>query len=81
MAVEDNLPAPEVAPREKRLPFAFAKRHGVLIQTSQNHGAEVLYRDGAALSSLAEVRRFLGVPVKFTRVDSDAKSDRGDVVL
>jgi len=76
MAVEGNLPAPDVVQREKRLPFAFAKRHGVLIQASQSHGAEVLYRDGAALSSLAEVRRYLGTPVKFVKVDSEAFDTR-----
>jgi len=76
MAVEGNLPASDVVQRERHLPFAFAKRHGVLIQASQSHGTEVLYRDGAALSSLAEVRRFLGVPVKFTKVDSDAFDTR-----
>ena len=72
MAVEDNVAVPEVAPQQKRLPFAFAKRHGVLIQSSHDHGTDVLYRDGAALSSLAEVRRFLGGPVRFVKVDQES---------
>jgi general secretion pathway protein E len=72
MAVEDNIAVLEAAPKEKRLPFAFAKRHGVLIQSSHDHGTDVLYRDGAALSSLAEVRRFLGGPVRFIKVDKES---------
>ncbi len=76
MAVEDNVATLETARREKRLPFAFAKRHGVLIQASHPTGAEVLYRADAALSSLAEVRRFLGVPVKFVRVDGELFDSR-----
>ncbi len=72
MAVEDSFAGPVAAPREKRLPFAFAKRHGVLIQASQGDGTEVLYRDGATLSSLAEVRRFLGGPVRFVKVNQES---------
>ena len=56
----------------KRLPFAFAKRHGVLIQKQLDGCTEVIYREGAAAASLAEVRRFLGGPVKFSKVDREA---------
>jgi general secretion pathway protein E len=71
MAAKPDTAAPRSAPR--RLPFAFAKRHGVLIQSQRDDGTtEVIYRNGAAAASLAEVRRFLGGPVHFARVDRDA---------
>jgi general secretion pathway protein E len=53
-----------------RLPFAFAKRHGVLIQGVEAGRALAIYRPGATPMSLAEVRRFAAMPVSFTEVDS-----------
>ena len=50
--------ASPAAPR--RPPFAFAKRHGVLVLPGENGHARVLYRQGASSRSLAELRRFLG---------------------
>ncbi|HEU4620064.1 MAG TPA: type II secretion system ATPase GspE [Gammaproteobacteria bacterium] len=58
-------------PRDRRLPFAFAKRHGVLIQDIEDGRARAIYRKGATASSLAEVRRFAGVPVRFEEVDAE----------
>ena len=50
------------------LPFSFAKRHGVLIRSlSPDHG-DAVYRPGATPLSLAEARRFAGVPLKLSRV-------------
>jgi general secretion pathway protein E len=63
-------PAAE-APRPRRLPFAFAKRHGVLIQDISDGHAHAIYRPGAAPQSLAEVRRFAGMPVQFKPVDAE----------
>lgn len=54
------------------LPFAFAKRHGVLICSVSNGIADTVYRAGAAPLSLAETRRFAGMPLKLTRVTPDA---------
>ena len=64
----------ETAPAEpgRRLPFAFAKRHGVLIQDAENDRATAIYRTGASPLSLAEVRRFAGVPVDFVEVDTES---------
>ncbi|HSG59068.1 MAG TPA: type II secretion system ATPase GspE [Woeseiaceae bacterium] len=53
------------------LPFSFAKRHGVLIRAAGGTGAEAVYRPGATALSLAEARRFAGVPVRFTRVPAE----------
>jgi len=53
------------------LPFSFAKRHGVLIRWTAGNEAEVVYRPGVTALSLAEARRFAGVPVKYTRVSAE----------
>jgi len=52
------------------LPFSFAKRHGVLIRDIQNGHADTVYRSGASPLSLAETRRFAGVPLQLTKVSS-----------
>ncbi|MGB5133441.1 MAG: hypothetical protein WBO00_12525, partial [Steroidobacteraceae bacterium] len=51
-----------------RLPFAFAKRHGVLVRAVVDGKAQVVYREGAAPSAIAELRRFLGMPLVIERV-------------
>ena len=56
----------------RALPFSFAKRHGVLIREIGADSAHAVYRTGASPLSLAEARRFAGVPLKFTRVSKDA---------
>ncbi len=55
----------EVASR-RRLPFSFAKRHKVLFL---QEGARLLYREGAALQSLAEARRYLQQPITLEAVE------------
>jgi len=57
---------------QRSLPFSFAKRHGVLIREMDDGVAHAVYRTGASPLSLAEVRRFARVPLKFTRVTADA---------
>ena len=72
--------APEAASEEpatpaaagRTLPFAFAKRHGVLIRGYEGGFAETIYRTGTSPLSLAEVHRFASAPLKLTRVSSDA---------
>jgi general secretion pathway protein E len=53
------------------LPFSFAKRHGVLIQKIGRDAADTVYRPGASPQSLAEVRRFAGVPLTLSRVSAE----------
>ncbi len=55
----------------RHLPFAFAKRHGVLIQELRDGVVHAIYRTGAAAQSIAEVRRFAGVPVHFAEVEPE----------
>jgi len=50
------------------LPFSFAKRHGVLIREVSQDSADTVYRPGASPQSIAEARRFAGVPLKLSRV-------------
>ena len=61
---------PEVR-AHRALPFSFAKRHGVLIRSISDAGAEAVYRPGATPLSLAETRRFAGVPTTLTRVSAE----------
>ncbi len=56
----------------RALPFSFAKRHGVLILEIEDGVANTVYRAGASPLSLAEARRFAGLPLKFTRITSEA---------
>ena len=56
--VEDQQPV------ARALPFSFAKRHGVLIRGIGEGFADTVYRTGASPLSLAETRRFAGVPLR-----------------
>jgi len=51
-----------------RLPFAFARRHGLLVRAQGNGVAECLYRTPVAATAVAEVRRHLRVPMVYTAV-------------
>jgi general secretion pathway protein E len=53
---------------ERRLSFAFAKRHGVLVQRVVDGVAECICREGAAPQAVAEVRRFLRREMRLERV-------------
>ena len=55
----------------RALPFSFAKRHGVLIRDMSGGEADTVYRPGASATSLAEARRFAGVPLKLSRVSHE----------
>ncbi len=71
MAASPDNPAIVAEPAPLRtLPFAFAKRHGVLIQELRDGVAQAIYRRGASVRSLAEARRFAGIPISFREVDA-----------
>ncbi len=73
MAANPELDQDELGqPPEQRLPFVFAKRHGVLLQGVKDGQAEAIYRQGVSTLSLAEVRRFVGGPVTFSCVDPES---------
>jgi general secretion pathway protein E len=67
VAAEDDV----VETRRRSLPFSFAKRHGVLIRKIVGDQGEAVYRSGASPLSLAEARRFAGVPLKLSRVSAE----------
>ena len=48
----------------RRLSFAFAKRHGVIVNRLAEGVAECTYRETATPAALAEVRRYLRRPLK-----------------
>ena len=54
------------------LPFSFAKRHGVLIREVTGESADAVYRPGVSPLSLAEARRFAGIPLNLSRVSAEA---------
>ena len=56
------------APRNRVLPFTFAKRHGVIIRSITEGSADTVCRPGVTALSIAEVQRFAGVPLKLSRV-------------
>jgi general secretion pathway protein E len=67
-----DVPAVELGAQPRHiLPFSFAKRHGVLIQKITDEGGMAVYRPGASPISLAEARRFAGVPLQMSRVSAD----------
>ena len=72
----DSVTESELADAEKpvarALPFSFAKRHGVLIRDIEEGVADTVYRTGTSPLSLAETRRFAGIPLRLTRVTPEA---------
>ena len=70
--VLETAPADVEATGEHRaLPFSFAKRHGVLIREFSRESADTVCRPGASPLSIAEARRFAGVPLKLSRVSAE----------
>ncbi|ROO30441.1 general secretion pathway protein E [Salinisphaera orenii MK-B5] len=55
-----------------RLPFAFAKRYGVMLSGAREDAIEVTCRRDVAQSTLSEVRRHLGRPIVLQRVEAAA---------
>jgi general secretion pathway protein E len=54
-----------------RLPFTFARRHGVLVRGVIEGAADCVYRIPASAMALAETRRYLQLPLKLTAVESE----------
>ena len=48
----------------RQLPYAFAKRHGVLVVDEEDGKMTVAYRPGTSPRSLVELRRFLNMPLR-----------------
>ncbi len=56
----------------QRPSFGFARRHGVALTGWRDGIAEVSCREGVRTDILAELRRHLGAPLHFTRLDATA---------
>jgi len=74
----DNLP--EESPVEERaeatapaggIPFAFAKRNGVMVDERHADRVDVLARPDVSTVTLAELRRFLDAPIRIKVIDVD----------
>jgi general secretion pathway protein E len=68
--LSEAAPAPGSA-APARLPFAFARRYGLLVRAHADGSAECLYRTPAAPTAIAEVRRLLRMPLTYTPVGAD----------
>ncbi|MFN3587016.1 MAG: GspE/PulE family protein, partial [Moraxellaceae bacterium] len=58
-------------PVPRRFPYAFAKRHGVLLDRVEEGRAQVIHRPGLRLAALAETRRVLGLPLHCREVPAE----------
>jgi len=56
----------------RKIPYTFAKAKGVLLTQFSDECAEVQIRKGATATTLAEVRRALGVPLHATLLQTEA---------
>lgn len=50
------------------IPFAFAKRHGIILTRDEKNQATICYRSEITQLVISEIRRYLGVPVKFEAI-------------
>ncbi len=65
-------PSPLPTTPERRLPYAFARKHGIVVRVIEHGQAQVIARDSVQAAGVAEVRRFLGVPLTVQRVPDEA---------
>jgi len=56
---------------ETRLPFSFAKRHGVVLMAAEEQGLKLAVQAGSSPVSIAEVARYLGYTVPCEVVSDD----------
>ncbi len=63
---------PERIQSDTRLPFTFARRHGVLVRAIVDGVADCVYRVPASAMALAEARRYLQIPLSLTAVENEA---------
>src|SRR5262249_53333328 len=66
-APETATVTPLVTP-ERRIAFAFAKRHGIVVKQFVDGVAECACREKASPLAIAEVRRYLRRPIRLERV-------------
>ncbi len=69
------MPDNPAATAQERLPYAFAKRFGLLLDAIDEHGARVWHRQPLQPAALSELRRRLRLPLQLEPV-SNAEFDR-----
>src|SRR5258708_9694107 len=67
-----STPLPPDAQIVERLPYAFAKRHGVISARQLGEGFELWVRPGVRAGVLAEVQRALGGPLALRELANEA---------
>jgi general secretion pathway protein E len=67
---QESVPVADETGTYLSLPFAFARRHGVLVLGSEDDRALTIFRQGVEPVSLAEVRRFTGKRLRLKQVDA-----------
>jgi len=70
-SVADDAVAAGVAAPSARLPYGFARRHGVLVTGSVDGRARITHRSHLQVATLAELRRHLGVPMDLEPVSAE----------
>src|SRR5690606_40924154 len=55
-----------------RLPYAFAKRHGVVIAAVHDDAVEVMHRPEISAEALLELRRFVARPLRLTEIGRES---------
>jgi len=71
LADDGQTDLPEEAETGDRIPFLFARRHGVLMEAIGDKSASLLLRPGVSRAVISEVRRWLGRPLQLRLVDAD----------
>ncbi len=70
LTVSGSGPADAAGAHARRPSFAFAKRQGVFVRRIVQGVAECAVHESAAPAAIAELRRFMGVPLKLERVSA-----------
>jgi len=75
-SIKDPIPNQSIqsTPKELRLPFHFAKLHGLFISSVTEDHATITHLANPAPEILIECRRFLNRPIQFNQVETEAFS-------
>jgi len=71
MAIPVSAPVLPAASTTQRIPYAFARTHGVLALADDGEAVQVLARTDASLEGIAELKRVLQRPLKTTTVNAE----------
>jgi len=73
IAESSEFPAEDVAVEisdQLRIPFLFARRHGVILTDSTSDKACVSYKEGASATGLRELQRVTGKPLELQKIEA-----------